>query len=62
MDNQMEIAKHQLFADDELNVSDVKLYPGTSRDIEPQRMAEEVNKALAQLASGNYTIMTDDEY
>ncbi|MGO7300340.1 hypothetical protein ACC677_08555 [Rhizobium ruizarguesonis] len=62
MDNQMEIAKHQLFAVDELNVSDVKLYPGTSRDIEPQRMAEEVNKALAQLASGNYTLMEDDEY
>ncbi|MCP2154936.1 UNVERIFIED_ORG: hypothetical protein J2S29_001270 [Rhizobium sp. SLBN-170] len=62
MDNQIEIAKHQLFAVGELNVSDVKLYPGTSRDIAPQRMAEEINKALAQLSSGNYTLLDDEEY
>jgi len=62
MDNQMEIAKHQLFAADELNVSDVKLYPGTSRDTTSHQMAEEVNKVIAQMVSGNYTLMEDDEY
>lgn len=63
MDNQMEIAKHRLFAADELNVSDVKLFPGASRDVTPHQMAEEVNRVIAQMLDGNYTLIDDeDEY
>lgn len=63
MDNQMEIVKHRLFAADELNVSDVKLFPGTSRDVTPHQMAEEVNRVIAQMLDGNYTLIDDeDEY
>ena len=60
MDNQMEIAKHRLFADSELHAADVKLFPGTSRDATTEQMAEQINKAIAQLVSGDYELLSDD--
>lgn len=60
MDNQMEIAKHRLFADDELHAADVKLFPGTSRDTTPEQMAEQVNKAIAQIVNGQFEMLGDE--
>lgn len=60
MENQMELAKHRLFADDELNAADVKLFPGSSRDTTPEQAAEQVNKAIAQIMNGEYELLSDE--
>lgn len=56
MNSQMQLAKHSLFDADRLNVRDIKLYPGTNRDAAAEEMAEQINKALAQIESGDYDI------
>jgi hypothetical protein len=59
MKTQMEIAKHRLFDKNELNARDIKLYPGTRRDATPEQMAEQVNKAIAQIVSGDYDVVDE---
>lgn len=54
MQTQLEAAKHALFNEDALHVRDVKLFPGTNREIRPEDMAEQVNKVIAQLHAGDY--------
>lgn len=49
MANQLDVAKHRLFDERTLNADNVKLYPGSSRDITPEQMAEQVVKAIAQI-------------
>lgn len=61
MENQIEIAKHRLFAADELNAADIKLFPGSSRDSTPQQVAEQINKAIAQIMNGDYELLADEE-
>lgn len=57
MSMQIELAKHTLFDADRLSASNVKLFPGSSRDVGPEQMAEEVNKALAQIEAGDYDVV-----
>jgi hypothetical protein len=57
MKTQMDIAKHRLFDKEELNASDIKLYPGIRRDAKPEQMAEQVNKAIAQIVSGDFEVV-----
>lgn len=59
MPSQLDLAKHRLFDKDALNVKDVKLFPGGSRDITPEQMAEQLNKALAQIEAGDYEVVED---
>jgi len=54
MQTQLEAAKHALFDEDALHVSDVKLFPGTNREILPQDIAEQINRVIAQLLAGDY--------
>ncbi|HEY8577594.1 MAG TPA: hypothetical protein VIL88_14805 [Devosia sp.] len=60
MDTQIELAKHRLFAVDELNAADIKLFPGSTRDSTPEQIAEQVNKAIAQIMNGEYELLSDD--
>lgn len=52
MSDQLKMAKTRLFSEDGLNVSNIKLFPGTNRDTSPEEMAEEINRALSQLEAG----------
>lgn len=54
MGSQMEQAKRRLFDAESLNVDNVKLFPGGNREATPEAMAEQVNKALAQITADDY--------
>jgi hypothetical protein len=57
---QLEIAKRTLFDKDALNVTNVSIFPGTNREATPEQIAEQINKALAQLAVGDFDEITDE--
>lgn len=61
MMTQLEAAKHLLFDKDGLDVADVKLFPGNNRDATPEQMAEQLNKALAQILDGDYDEISDED-
>lgn len=57
MQSQMELAKHRLFDHDALSVDDIKLFPGSNRDATREQVAEQINKALAQIEAGDYEVL-----
>jgi len=61
MGTNMEVAKHRLFDAATLDVSDVKLFPGSNRDITSEQMAEHVSKVIANLENGNYDLAEDND-
>lgn len=61
MKTQLDVAKHRLFDVDALNAANVKLYPGSSRDATPEKVAEQVNKAIAQIEVGDFDLVDDFE-
>jgi hypothetical protein len=54
MGHDMELAKHRLFDQSQLAANDIKLFPGSNREATPEQMAEQVNRAIAQIASGDF--------
>lgn len=60
MGAKMEVAKHRLFDETKLNVADVKLFPGSSRDITAEDIAEQLTKVISQLENGDYELVDDD--
>lgn len=54
MGQQLELAKKRLFDDDALAVSNIKLFPGSSRDTTADQFAEQINKSLSQIESGDF--------
>lgn len=58
---QMELAKKRLFGADSLQVTNVKLFPGSNRDVTAEQMAEQVNKAIAQIEVGDYDMVEQFE-
>ena len=61
MDSKMEVAKHILFDETKLNVANVKLFPGTERDVSAGDMAQQITKALAQIDAGDYEVLVDGD-
>lgn len=59
MATQLEIAKRRLFDKEALNVDNIKLFPGSNRDSTPEQMAEQINKAIAQIDAGDYELVED---
>ncbi len=59
MQSQLEVAKHRLFDKDALGSDDIKLFPGSNRDVTREQVAEQINKALAQIESGDYDLVDD---
>ncbi len=58
---QLEAAKRTLFdRDGGLNVKNVKLYPGSNREVAPEQLAEQVNGVIARLLDGDYEELPDD--
>jgi hypothetical protein len=57
MGAKLEVAKHRLFDVAKLDVSDVKLFPGSSRDVTSEQIAEQVSRVIAQLENGDYELV-----
>lgn len=54
MGQHLDLAKKRLFDKDSLAVTNVKFFPGTSRDTTSEQLAEQVNKAISQIEAGDY--------
>jgi hypothetical protein len=54
MGQHLDTAKKRLFDEDALGATNVKLFPGSSRDTTPEQFAEEINKAISQVEAGDY--------
>lgn len=61
MQTQLEIAKHRLFDKEALGATDIKLFPGSNRDATPEQVAEQINKAIAQIEAGDYELVEQSE-
>ena len=59
MGTQLELAKRRLFSVDSVYASNVKLFPGSDRDVTAEQMAGEVNKAIAQIEAGDFELVED---
>lgn len=53
----IELAKRRLFDQSALDLSNFKIYPGTSRDVTPDKFAEEINKMLSQIDAEDFEEM-----
>jgi len=54
MGQHLELAKKRLFDKDSLAVTNIKFFPGSNRDTVAEQFAEQINKALSQLESGDF--------
>lgn len=61
METELEFAKSRLFDQDALRVSNIKFFPGKSRDVTVEMMAVELNKTITQIENGDYELITDLE-
>lgn len=59
MRTQVDLAKNRLFDEGALNADNVKLFPGSTRDVSSELMAEQVNKALSQIESGDFDLIEE---
>lgn len=59
MKTHVEKAKERLFAEDGLRASNIKLFPGSNREITPEEFSEQFNKAIAQIEAGDYELLED---
>jgi hypothetical protein len=55
--SQVQKAKDRLYADEGLRASNLKLFPGSVREITPEELAEQINKAVAQIEAGDYDVV-----
>jgi hypothetical protein len=54
---QVEKTKDRLYAEEGLRASNLKLFPGSSREVTPEEFAEQINKAIAQIEAGDYEVV-----
>ena len=51
---QLALAKSRLFGDHSMMASNFKLFPGSNRDVTPDALAEQINKAISQVEAGDF--------
>lgn len=54
MGQQLELAKKRLFDKDSLAVTNIKLFPGSNRDATADQFADQINKSISQIESGDF--------
>lgn len=57
MASQLEEAKRRLFDKDALDVSNIKLFPGTNRDTTAEQVADQIIRAIAQIEAGDFEMV-----
>lgn len=60
MGTHVELAMKKLFDKDALAVTNIKLYPGTSRETTSEQFAEQINNAISQIESGDFDLVDLD--
>jgi hypothetical protein len=58
---QLELAKKRLFDSDGLGVTNIKMFPGSSRDVTPEQIAEQINRALSQIETGDFVVLSRND-
>ncbi|MBC6436823.1 MAG: hypothetical protein GDA52_01500 [Rhodobacteraceae bacterium] len=61
MSSQTRILSNRLYGTDSLKVSDVKIFPGTLREVTEEQFAEQLNRSLAEIETGDFDLVDDDE-
>lgn len=61
MAEQMQLAQNRLFGEGGMDTADIKLFPGSSRDVSERDFATQVNKILSQLEAGDFEDVTDED-
>lgn len=60
MATQIELATRTLFDPAAVRVQNIKLFPGSSREVTPEQMAGQVNLVISQLLSGDFDELSFD--
>lgn len=55
--SKLEHTKTRLFDKRALDVENIKLFPGSSRDATPEQMAEQISNAISQIEAGDYDLI-----
>jgi len=58
---ELELAKYTIFDREALGARNFKLYPGSSRETTPERIAHEINRSIANITSGNVEFLEDSD-
>lgn len=61
MSQQLDLAKGRLFDADAFNVKNLKLFPGSSRDVTSEQFAEQINKSLSQISAGDFDVVDSED-
>lgn len=61
MGTQVTLAAKRLFDADAIGATNIKLFPGTSRDISAEQYAQAINKALSLIEAGDFDEVSDEE-
>lgn len=54
MSKELDLAKSRLFDRDALAVTNIKLFPGSNRETTVEMFADQINRAISQLESGEF--------
>lgn len=54
MGNQVDMAAKRLFDNDALAATNIKFYPGFTRDADQEAIARELNHSLARIEAGDF--------
>ncbi len=58
---ELAVASKRLFDADALNVSNIKIFPGSSRDTTAEQFAREINKVISNVEAGEFEVVDLDE-
>jgi hypothetical protein len=59
--SELALLSKRLFDKDSLNVSNIKMFPGSSRDTTAEQFSTQINKVISQIEAGDFEIVDLDE-
>lgn len=59
--SELDTVSNRLFDKDSLNVSNIKMFPGSSRDTTAEQFAEQINKMVSQIEAGDFEFVDFDD-
>lgn len=54
MASQQTILKNRLYGEGGLGATNIKVFPGSSRDVTAEQVAEQVNRSISQIEAGQF--------
>lgn len=61
MGTQIQLAETRVFDKDALGASNIKFFPGTSRDVTAEDLAKDVNKVISSIEAGEFEVVGEEE-